>query len=450
MSNRNYFAHEMLGAHESPETLEEDQLEKIYNYLENPTHHGIWKFEGTWIKEGIFQDLDQQLTLKIEKSKENTPKLRRLKKELPRIRERINKFSFIFSLFTSLMFLEGDETEEDEYYQLIFDELDLPTIKEKYLEAYNFFKEEIYLNNSNIRIRSNNLTKIKNSFFMLLETEKDRISERSYQRRFGKSPPEKIFTFVSLEKEGLEKICTFFDKIKKIRNFSIKPRYSPEEAVFLPYIYLLEASYLSFIENDTSKKLIKKAISNYNNGDYSDCVGSIGLVAEEYLSQIYETLFRNTAPKIPLGAFYDNLHKKIRDKIYEKQIIPSKDNLIRKIDANSGRIIDQSNLRSLLKMVVKLMEDKDSYLLNELKEKQNISYEKSIFPRDLRENLKELLFYRNAVSHRSNINLGQENALKAVYSCISLIRWWQKEYDLINWSQGEKEIILQIIENSNQ
>jgi len=365
---RNRFVHRRLNGDYDSQILDKSQLEKIYNYLENPTYQGVWKFEGKWIKEGISKDIDQQLTLKIENPKEDTSKSRRLKKELPAIRITSNKFSFIFSLFTRLSFEEKSESKPivEEYqqirdeYQQILDELDLPTLKKKYIEAYNFFKNEIYTGNLDLVVKPQKITKIKGSFFMFLETEKTLKSERDYEEGLSS---EIEFNFVSVEKEGLKKICAFFEKIGKVRNFTIKPKYSPEEVVFLPYLYFLQASYLSFIDGDTSTRLINKAISNYDDEEYSDCVSAIGLVVEEYFVQIYETLFRNTAPKIPLGEFYKELHERLKKEFRKEAIIPSKEDLIKRINFNFEKIIDKKNLVPVLKMIVRLIEDRDNYLL---------------------------------------------------------------------------------------
>ena len=76
----------------------------------------------------------------------------------------------------------------------------------------------------------------------------------------------------------------------------------------------------------------------------------------------------------------------------------------------------------------------------EVLEKKRVTY--SVFPKYLKENINELIRYRNATSHKSRIPIGNYEALRTVYCCITLLMWWINEKRSIIWKDTQ-DIILQ-------
>jgi hypothetical protein len=65
----------------------------------------------------------------------------------------------------------------------------------------------------------------------------------------------------------------------------------------------------------------------------------------------------------------------------------------------------------------------------------------SIFPLELRDNMTDLIRFRNAVSHRTMIPIGSYEALRSVYCLMSLVMWWGKEKEAIQWESSPEAII---------
>ena len=72
----------------------------------------------------------------------------------------------------------------------------------------------------------------------------------------------------------------------------------------------------------------------------------------------------------------------------------------------------------------------------------------SIFPKYLRENINDLIRYRNATSHKSRIPIGNYEALRTVYCCITLLMWWDNEKKATNWKDDEEIILKDSIERN--
>jgi len=69
----------------------------------------------------------------------------------------------------------------------------------------------------------------------------------------------------------------------------------------------------------------------------------------------------------------------------------------------------------------------------------------SVFPSKIRDEMDELIMYRNAISHRSRIPIGSFEAVKSIYYISSLIIWWNDEKGLINWEEEPDKIIEEIV-----
>ena len=72
----------------------------------------------------------------------------------------------------------------------------------------------------------------------------------------------------------------------------------------------------------------------------------------------------------------------------------------------------------------------------------------SIFNKQLRDNISEVIKNRNATSHRSRIPIGNYEALRSVYGCITLILWWTKQKETIDWTEEPNEILKKIVEEN--
>jgi HEPN domain-containing protein len=429
----------------SKTSFNDEEIEQICNYLENPTKHGIWYLNGKWnINEGfskyIKNELDQAFKdreeIQIQSGKrEITISLN--KKEQENIFRAVNKMTFIFQFFIYLYYLENKPlksfTSHFELYEIILEIIDTEKLQEEFKDAYEYFKTEVYLENLTFRVQIDEIVKVKGGFFILAE----------------KSPN---FSIVSLFPLSLEKLKEFFIKLGTLSDCHISPVFSPEEKVFKPYFSLLGEAYTSLIDDDNIERFFKKAIEEYSIKNYPYCVSTIGLIAEDYLTQIFETFFREICPKgLTLGQIYDLIHNKIKQQFDVKPIqLPDINPLYNEIKELTDKD-EASDNKEILKLMREFLnyirEDKKhtKSLINSLEKK---SIKISVFPKILRENINELIKFRNATSHKSRIPIGNYEALRTVYCCITLIVWWNNEKRAINWKDEQKNILKESTERN--
>lgn len=425
--------------------LDNKEITRICEYLQNPTNKGVWFLTFYWKS-------DSGITSEVEKEIENRP----LDEENTKSNEKnglfgsknelledINKFSFIFSLFTYICSRAENlkyPTPKKGYNRWeVIQALDLEKIKEKYQEAYDFFKNEIYFDGFDPSIYSKTVFKIKDGFIILDSKSKNGNVSLS-----------------SLSYSPLEKMKNFFTKIGKIRDCRIRPEYSPEEKVFAPYFSLLEEVYIYVIHEEKVTRLFKKAIDEYKDANYEYCISTLGLIAEDYLTQVYETFHREPIPKKQtLGQIYDLINNKINNQSQAKIVsAPDINSIYGKLNnfLSENSEIDQTKrnqdtIKLIREMLHFVQEDKKHtrYLIDNINKKES---KVSLFPGYIKENVTELIRHRNATSHNSRISIGQYEAQRMVYCCITLIMWWTNEKDIIDWKEDQKIIIEKTIERN--
>jgi hypothetical protein len=66
----------------------------------------------------------------------------------------------------------------------------------------------------------------------------------------------------------------------------------------------------------------------------------------------------------------------------------------------------------------------------------------------LRSNTIELIKYRNVTAHKSRVTIGEYEALRAVYCCVTLVLWFNKIKKGINWANSKEDILSGVINSS--
>ena len=434
-------------------SLGPDEIDKICKYLENPTKIGIWVLKGKWKNyEGIseyirselineFKDKDE---IKIQSGKRQIS-IDLKEKDKEEIFGRLDKMTLYFDIFTYLYYLENEPLKSFYFYhtdETICEIIDTQKLKEEYNDAYEYFKTNIYFEGFESVVRIDTITKIKDGLFILTDL----------------TPETEKISITSMDSSNLEKINIFLSKLGKISDSKITPIFSPEEKVFSPYFSLLGVAYPNFIDEENIKSLFEKSINEYREGNYSYCVSTIGLIAEDYLTQIYESFYRDVCPKrLTLGQIFDLIHNKLKQSFQVKSnpvpdINPlyNKIEELLKIDSVDGNEIDISKeILKLNREIIHYFQNEKKYThylieTHQKKKERNIS----IFPDYLIENVKELIQYRNATSHNSRIPIFNYEALRTVYCCITLVMWWINEYNKIDWEDDQETILKKSIERN--
>lgn len=459
----NYLAHGLIGK-QTKSNLSKKEIDSICNYLENPTKVGIWTLKGKWNKFGgisksVIEKLEEEFkkeTIELQEGKRRI-KLKPEKELLDSLKQNTRKFTFLFELFTFLVYVEkqgGSFVNYSDYLDyLIFNIINLDEIKKAYADAFNYFKENIYFEGFNPTVRSNELIKIKDGIFILTKSfSKD--SEYAHMPETGRTPEDYI-TLVSIDIESLEKINLFYEKLEKISDVSIIPIFSPEEEVFEPYFSFLQETYLYFIDNESIKSHFRNSISEYNDNNYPHCISTVGLILEDYLIQVYETFFRDVCPKgLTIGELFNLIQTKVGNRFKPSaesnpeikplyNSISSLDQTVEQANFNKGAI---KVLRELLNYLIK---DK-KHIISLITANQNKENMPSIFPSQLIDNIKEAIKNRNAISHKSTVPIGKYEALRTVYCCMTLIIWWNTEKKKITWNASAEEILKQTVERNSR
>lgn len=467
MSVRAGYRYELMQYRKNSGNLNKTDLKKIYEYLENPTKTGIWILKASknnklkdYLKKEIEETIKNNESIEVSSGKRKL-KINLEKRDKDALLKNLDRFTFVFNLFTYIYHIEKEDDSFDTYLEmedskdkLLLNLIDLKKLKIEFNDAFDFFKEEIYFKHFDTKVRSGKITKIKEGFFLLPKESENRMSRREehYVRTFlGEEFTSKI-ELISLTTAPLEKIRMFFEKAGFINETSIFPVYSPEEEVFSPYFSFLEQAHSKIIDNNNIKRLLIKSISEYNDGNYSHCISTIGLITEEYLVQIYETLFRDICPKRPLGELYDQIHISLKKELQTKgeQTIEFSKYFdeIKKIEQSKN--YPSKELISFLRNFINLTKDMHSINQTRIKEIQKPQSNISLFNKQLRDNLSEVIKNRNATSHRSRIPIGNYEALRSVYGCITLILWWTKQKENIDWNKDPKEILKRIIDDNQK
>jgi len=387
VSNVNIIRRNLYTKKEENFNLTEKIVKSIRDYLENPTKKGLWILKiNLRKKEGITNFIQEIILQKLEENQ----KKHFNQEDLLNASER---FTFLFRLFSYLYFLEKDENYNygesnwDEEDKLILSWINIPELKEKYKDAFDYFKENIFFEDFNSLVSNKKLMRIKDGFFTF---EEDNFYETGNEMGMNK-----IF-LASTDLESLEKLKNFYEKVGKIYSPEIVPIFSPEEEVFRPYFKLLEPVYKTFIDNFNIQRLFSKSIDEYNDeNNFSHCISTIGLITEDYLTQIFETLFRDICPKgLTLGSLYDLIHKKINQKFGGDKIEKPKINLVSNLLNQLTLKKDLVSIDEILKLnkeILDYIKADDKFIYKTLESFSNKQENLSIFPPILNSNINELI-----------------------------------------------------------
>ncbi len=266
-----------------------------------------------------------------------------------------------------------------------------------------------------------------------------------------------VITIIGLEYDHVDIIKTFLEKLNILRDAKIERIYSPQDLLLSPYITYIKSIYNEIIDYPTFQRLAEKAVSEYSAQNYSLCIGTMGIMAEDILTQIYETLFRvEFSGNLTLGQMYDQIHidmKQIISPKTKEQRQSSTDIFleINNIDNNLKQTsvdVSQKESINILRKMLQYQVDQENILKDMIKEIKNPKSELSIFPKKIQNNFNDLLRYRNAISHKSKIPIGQFEAVLTFYCTVTLLLWWNEEKKVVDWKLSKEEIIKKIIERN--
>jgi hypothetical protein len=177
----------------------------------------------------------------------------------------------------------------------------------KYADALTYFQEQISHPNFRPSTVRHVVTRLKSGPFILTNGPRDGTS----------------VVLISWLREPLEAMARFLQLIGKLQGIELMPVFSPEEEAFAPYFDLLGMVREHLIRQEHLGPIVDKALTNFSESNYTECISSLGLAGEDVLTQIFETLFREQLTKgLTLGQLVDEINGRTASHFPKKEEAP--------------------------------------------------------------------------------------------------------------------------------
>jgi RNA-binding protein YhbY len=349
------------------------------------------------------------------------------------------KITFLMVLFKFLAQESAGQPETDgtiasdvEEEQLILDIIDTKALGAKYADALKYFQNNLWHENFSPTIRADVITRLKTGGLILLKGPRDGTS----------------LVFISWAQEPLQSILTFLEMLGKTAKPNLLPVFSPEEEAFAPYLDLLGMVQSHLVTQDHLRPVISKALSNFSESNFTDAVSSIGLAAEDVLTQVFETLFRDQLNKgLTLGQLLDEIHSRAGQVLVKKEDSPPDlASLFPDIKkALETEATDQKHGLEVMRRMLAQVIESNKHLHGRIDKIGRVERRVSVFPDKVAHLLTELIRFRNAASHRSRIPIGPYECRRSAYAFVVLYTWWDRERKAIDWTKPPREILLDCI-----
>jgi hypothetical protein len=420
--------------------LPQKDIDIIIEYLKGPTKIGLWAITPKF-------ELDEpQGIIKFLKDNYIKPEFKekgRKDEEIKFINEITQRLSFILSLFYYIH-LKDDSVDDKQIEATIqplyldnLQKIDIEKIKSEYSSAYRIFNDEFYFEEFSPILTNSNLFFFKNHHCSIT-----RLHE--------------LWEITSTNHDSIKIFNDFLIELHIVKKPKIVKLFSPAESVFSLYTYYLELCYFSLFLSEEFQEKIGIAISEFNQENYSHCINTLGIFTEGVLIQIFETLFRRELDKKrTMGELFYYIQEKVQEIVspQHEKIPVDIDALFKEVEEILKTIGNESNeeiTKKTLQIIRKIIQYGKTEK-NNLKEEIKRNFQKdgtiSIFPNVVYTNFNELKEYRNAISHKSKIQINRFEAVRSFYCSISLYTWWQDTKNNIDWHLEREEIIKKLVEN---
>lgn len=418
------------------------------SYLREPTRNGLWKMQFEWKPENGITELIK--TLALERYEKEAKGKRKETKELLFRRTSdalsdIDNITFILRLFLQIYKeAPGMETEDISYqypefgYFRGFLKIDNNKISKEYADALDFFGKKIYFGGFN-GYAGSRISGIKTGNYVLMEN--------------GTTGSNNGFTFeiLGVSEQPLRDIYEFLNLLGKAEDMQIYTIFSPEDELLSPYVEVTSSMLDSLKISTGYSRHFEKMAADFDGDNFTGCVATAAIMAEECLTQILETLSRKPCPpRQTLGNLskgINNLCREISSPNDKVQTLRTPPEVIKKIKANEAR--DEQGLIAYATSQILSYVDQQigSKLMDDSPEK---SQEFRIFPTTVKIGLENLISYRNYSLHKSTVNIGSLEALKSVHGALALLLWWNEQKQSVKASLSHVEVLELLVESSKK
>ncbi|NKE64776.1 hypothetical protein RAMLITH_02995 [Ramlibacter sp. RBP-2] len=254
-------------------------------------------------------------------------------------------------------------------------------------------------------------------------------------------------TFVSDKQEPLTDLGAFLSSAE-LGDCEVEKIFSPEDELFAPYFLFLQITFDDLIKDARIKSGLKIAFDYFVKNDFTHCISSLGLLAEDYLTQVYEYYFRMPGGKgSTLGQLYEQIHSKLREltqppspKLGDADAVYKAISTLKTLREAADNAYS-SHLESVLRDVISLVKADRKCYTSKIDGISKPGRKSSLFPPMLNDDLLELIRYRNAASHKSRVPLGSFEALRTLYCLTTFVLWWHDARSQTDWSLNREEIL---------
>lgn len=426
-------------------TISPEEAAHVIQYLEDPVRVGLWRMSATWVsQEGVSADLWRDFenevkgkdTIQLRTGKRER-KLRVTDEWKDEIRSQIcDRISFLMSLFQFLAQQASGQAEtqdssdsDSDEEQTVLDLIDTGAVALKYADALAYFQDQVSHSTFRPSTVRHAVTRIKSGPFILTNGPRDGTG----------------VVLISWLREPLEAMARFLQLLGKLQGIELMPVFSPEEEAFAPYFDLLGMVREHLVRQEHLGPIVDKALTNFSESNYTECISSLGLAGEDVLTQIFETLFREQLTKgLTLGQLVDEINARTASRFPRKEEAPPDlsqlyadlNQAIAAGEAGSGQSLQL--LRKVLSQVI----EANKFLTTKIERIGQPERRMSIFPARVQQMLTELIRYRNAASHRSRVPIGPYECRRAAYAFVVLHIWWNREKSSIDWARSPDQIVV--------
>jgi hypothetical protein len=249
----------------------------------------------------------------------------------------------------------------------------------------------------------------------------------------------------SLDKASLESFASFLQACGATAAPDIERAFAPEEVLLAPYFAYLRSTFEHIIDDRRIRSPLRQAFGYYKAADFQHCISTLGIIAEDYFTQIYSTFFREPCQiGWTLGQTYDQVHSRLRELLEAPKQEPfSLDDLydLAKKTQALDRNVESETLADAIRRIANVIKRDRAVFQERIEQIKNKPRSRSIFQKYLQDNIEELIRNRNAASHKTRIPLGNYEAEKTLYSLVSIIFWWTRLKKNLPWTDSKMDII---------
>ncbi|MBI3875808.1 MAG: hypothetical protein HY300_07585 [Verrucomicrobia bacterium] len=389
--------------------LKASEVQSVLQYLQNPVRCGLWTLRLEWkdyagVSEFVWRSLENRFSAGDEVDIQAGKFTRRFKltdESKRQFYQRVcGRLSFVFELFTCLVRMENPPLEMTEPGE----DLDLSGEDQIILQILD-------------------LHAVKNHFKAALEFFKQHIYHADFEPTLS----------------GLS-IC------RPKGGFMLLPSYFAFFRLAFPHI----------IKSDRLAPQFQKAFTEYENSEFANCVESLGLVAEDYLVQIYETIFRDACPKrVRLAQINDRINGLVRQRVQTTAAAsPGSSPAIQWVSELLERVSPEATPESIKESLLSLREAV-GLLREERRPARPVTTPEreprgpNIFPPNVADNLDELIGYCNDAADKYRVPIDSHEALRTMFCLITLILWWEAELQRIDWKRDADTILKGVVQRSS-